>query len=89
MTKQESSGHDRPSVPAVPTRNPRPASTGSSSAPRVYSKRKVEEENGVETEENGVRPKVLFILNWYHLATYVLYQSTFIRLFVLTIGTSA
>lgn len=57
MTKRESSAPDRPS-PSQPTRPPH-AIAGSNSTTRVYStKRKAEEENGVETEENGVRLKV-------------------------------
>ena len=57
MTKRESSGPERPSPILPPARSsPRPIVTGTT--PRVYTKRKVEDENGVETEENGVRPKV-------------------------------
>jgi hypothetical protein len=58
MTKREAS-----SIPERPTPpRPSPAPVASVNTPKSYSmKRKaVDDENGVETEENGVRLKVLY-----------------------------
>ncbi len=61
MTKRETSAPERPPPPSQATRSPHVIATGN--VAKVYSaKRKVEEENGVETEENGVRPKVNSLL---------------------------
>jgi hypothetical protein len=57
MTKRETSVPDRPPPP-----RPSPAPVASVNVPKSYAmKRKaVDDENGVETEENGVRLKVWF-----------------------------
>ena len=58
MTKRETLILDRPPPP-----RPSPAPVASATAPKSYSvKRKaVDDENGFETEENGVRLKVVGI----------------------------
>ena len=60
MTKRESLVPEKPS-PSQATRSPHVIPLTGGNTTKVYSvKRKVEDENGVEAEENGIRSKVHF-----------------------------
>lgn len=62
MTKRENMGSDRPASSQSTLRSSN-VSVASGNIQKTYAmKRKAEEENGVETEENGVRLKVFLNL---------------------------
>lgn len=63
MTKRDSTIPER-KAPMHPARSVHSTGTNTNTTAKTYpSKRKVEDENGLDVDENGVRPKVVLLLD--------------------------